>query len=164
MISRLPAPSSVYSISRISAWLAGLRQSWLPLPQQKPILTLPVFPQTDPPEQGRDNAGMRGVCSAVDSRRVYSLSHDGQGLDPGLTQETLLLDREGARRALWGGAPPNQRVPAKGSPDLCSVLPLWFWVGLFRIRKRAQRGQQRGQPCSRLASSRRPVGQSFLAC
>ena len=57
MISRLPAPSSVYSISRISAWLAGLGQSCLHLPQQQSILTVPVFPQKDPPEQGRDNAG-----------------------------------------------------------------------------------------------------------
>lgn len=71
---------------------------------------MPVFPQTDPPKQGRDNAGMRGVCSAVDSRRVYSLSHDGQGLDPGLTQETLLLDtgRSGVELLQIKGSRPRE--------------------------------------------------------
>lgn len=57
---------------------------------------------------------MRGVCSAVDSRRVSSLSHDGQ-LDPGLTQETLLLDREGSPGAL-GWSFSKSKGPGQGKP------------------------------------------------
>lgn len=102
----------------------------------------------------------RSVFCCGFQKSLYSLSRDGQGLDPGLTQEKLLLDREGGGGmgtggwALWGGALTNQGVPAEGSPDSCPDFLCGFGVGLFRIRKHTQRGLQKGQHCSRLGSSR----------
>lgn len=171
MIFGLPAPNPVSSISRISVWLAGLGPSWLHLPPQKSILTVPVIPPNSPTLTGKGQCrGVKGVCSAADSKRAYSLSWDGQGLDPGLTQEKLLPDREGGGGmgtggwALWGGALTNQGVPAEGSPDSCPDFLCGFGVGLFRIRKHTQRGLQKGQHCSGLGSSRRLVGQPLEAC
>ena len=60
--------------------------------------------------------GMRGVCSAVDSRKDYSLSQDGQGLDPGLTQETILLGREGAPPGALGWSSSKSKGPGQGKP------------------------------------------------
>lgn len=103
-------------------------------------------------------------------KSLYSLSWGGQGLDPGLAREELLLGREGGGGmraggwALWGGALTNQGVQAEGSPDLCPDFLCGFGVGLFRIRKHTQRGLQKGQHCSRLASSRRLVGQPLKTC
>lgn len=59
MVPGLPAPSLVPSISCVSAWLAGLRPSWL-----RGLFVL-VIPQTVWPEQGRDNAEAREECALL---------------------------------------------------------------------------------------------------
>lgn len=110
------------------------------------VLIVPVILKTERLEQGRHDAEAWKECAQlVVLEELLNPSHDGQGLEPGLTQEKLLLDQEGHAGGYGVELLQTKVAQAQRSPDLRSDFLCGFGVELFRIRKCTQRGLRGGQ-------------------